>query len=63
MSPELNIMVCKKPHPYSRNKLLIDRLEHYPEIESIMDGLEKIANKEGVPLTTILKVIWALETM
>ena len=45
------------------NKHLIDRLEQYHEIASIMDGLEKIANQEGVPVTTLLKVIGALEIM
>ena len=43
------------------NKQLVDRLELYPEISSIMDSLENIANQEGVPVTTLFKVIWALE--
>lgn len=45
------------------NKHLIDRLEQHHEIASIMDCLEKIANQEGTPVTTLLKVIWALEIM
>ena len=41
------------------NKHLIDRLEQHHETAPIMDGLEKIANQGGTPVTTLLKVIWA----
>lgn len=44
------------------NEQLIDNLVKY-DVGTIMGILEYISNKEGVPVTTILRVIWALEEM